>query len=214
MISTARRIQEVIEKKNTVFLRFSEGRPVRLSKDAYYEREDLLPGAEVDWESFTEWLMPRQYQEALHYAVDLLARKARCSGEITQKLIDRFYLAETAEMVVYKLEKERLLDDAAYLRMYVAERSRFSIGPGRIRAELKRKGFQNDEIDAALSELPGNDISEPALELAQKLLRKYAGEDDPRKAYQKELAAMARRGYGYEDSKKALGKARSLLREK
>lgn len=46
-----------------------------------------------------------------------------------------------------------------------------------------------------------------ALALAQKLLRRYAGEPDAKKAMAKLMAAMARRGYDFESAHRAVEQA-------
>ena len=46
-----------------------------------------------------------------------------------------------------------------------------------------------------------------AVSLAHKLLKRYQHEPDERRAMQKLLAAMARRGYGYEESREAVERA-------
>ena len=46
-----------------------------------------------------------------------------------------------------------------------------------------------------------------ALALAQKLLRRYAGEPDAKTAMAKLMAAMARRGYDFESAHRAVEQA-------
>ena len=67
-------------------------------------------------------------------------------------------------------------------------------------------------IERALEELCEEEADEAAVRLAQKLLRRHNGED-ARKEMQKVLAAMARRGYSYEDSREAIEAAIRLEEE-
>ena len=154
---------------------------------------------------FTEG--PRQYPEALNLAVSLLAQRARSSGEIEQKLRDKFYLPETVEMVLYKLEKEHFLNDEAFATEYAASLSRRQMGRTRITQELRRKGIAPALIQQALESLDAEEADDAALVLARKLLRRYEREPDPRKAMQKLLMAMARRGYGFEEARAAAQRA-------
>mgnify|MGYP003302543257 CR=1 FL=1 len=73
-------------------------------------------------------------------------------------------------------------------------------------------GLPRELIDRALEELCEEEADEAAVRLAQKLLRRHNGED-ARKEMQKVLAAMARRGYSYEDSKEAIEAAIRLDEE-
>lgn len=188
--------------RHNVLVTINEEIQLMLSRDIWAERP-LSEGEELDFEAFNQWLLPRQYPEALNKAVALLAQRARSGGEIRQKLERAHYLEDTIDMVLYKLEKERLLDDGAFARDYAASCARRQMGKSRIRMELARKGLPRELIDRTMEQLPQEEADDAAIRLAQKLLRRHNGEDT-RKEMQKVLAAMARRGYSYEDSKEAI----------
>ena len=124
-----------------------------------------------------------------------------------KKLRDKFYLPETVEMVLYKLEKEHFLNDEAFATEYAASLSRRQMGRTRITQELRRKGIAPALIQQALESLDAEEADDAALVLARKLLRRYERESDPRKAMQKLLMAMARRGYGFEEARAAAQRA-------
>ena len=188
--------------RHNVLVTINEEIQLMLSRDIWAERP-LSEGEELDFAEFSQWLLPRQYPEALNKAVALLAQRARSGGEIRQKLERAHYLEDTIDMVLYKLEKERLLDDEAFAREFSASCARRQMGKSRIRMELVRKGLPRELIDRIMEELPQEEADDAAIRLAQKLLRRHNGEDT-RKEMQKVLAAMARRGYSYEDSKEAI----------
>lgn len=182
-----------------------------LSREVWAERP-LKEGEELDFSEFSQWLLPRQYPEALNKAVTLLAQRAHASGEIRQKLQRACYLEDTVDMVLYKLQKERLLNDEAFAREFARSCALRRMGRNRIRQELARKGLSRALIDQALEELPQEEAEDAAVQLAQKLLRKH-GSEESFKQMQKVLAAMARRGYSYEDSKQAIETALQLDEE-
>ena len=64
--------------------------------------------------------------------------------------------------------------------------------------------FAGETLGDFLDEVDEDESDEAAAALARKLLKRYSSEADERKAMQKLLAAMARRGYGYEASKRAV----------
>lgn len=177
-----------------------------VSRALLIERE-FAEGQALQRDELAQWLLPRQYPEALNLAVSLLAQRAHSSGEIEQKLRDRFYLPETVEMVLYKLEKEHFLNDEAFATEYAASLSRRQMGRTRITQELRRKGIAPALIQQALESLDAEEADDAALVLARKLLRRYERESDPRKAMQKLLMAMARRGYGFEEARAAAQRA-------
>lgn len=200
-------VQEIIEKRRSSVIVMESGEKYWLTWTQLQEHEPFVPGTEVDTDALKEWLLPRQYPMALNDAVSLLAQRAHASGEIAAKLRRKLYMDETIEMVLYKLEKERLLNDEDFAKEWAASRARCQIGRTRIVQELRMKGLSQALIQNALEELDAEEGDEAAAALAQKLLRRYAGEADERKAMQKMLASMARRGYGYEASRTAIEKA-------
>jgi len=204
-------IREINEKRHSAVIALESGEQFWLTWTQLQEHEPFAVGMEVDTDELRQWLLPRQYPMALNDAVALLAQRARASGEIRQKLRRKLYMEDTIEMVLYKLEKERLMDDEAFAREWAASRARSQIGRSRIMRELRMKGITQEMAERALDELDEDEGDEAAVMLAQKLLRRYSSEADERKAMQKMLAAMARRGYGYEDSRQAIETAISRM---
>ena len=183
-----------------------------LSRALWLEKP-LMENEAIDLEALKEWLLPRQYPEALNGAVALLALRARSSGELKAKLKQKHYTDETIDMVLYKLEKEHLLDDEAFAREWAEACARRQMGRQRIALELRQKGIDRELAQQVIDELDRDEAAAGAAELASRLLRKYISEKDPRKAMNKLLAAMARRGYGYEDAKAAIDAAMQQARE-
>lgn len=197
-------VKEIVEKRRSFIVVMESGEQFWFTWTQMQEHGPMAAGQEIDVEELRKWLLPRQYPMALNDAVALLAQRARASGEISQKLKRKLYMDDTIEMVLYKLEKERLLDNETFARDWAASRARCQIGRARILQELRMKGIPQEMARRALDDLDADEGDEAATALARKLLRRYSSEADPRKAMQKLLAAMARRGYGYEDSRRAI----------
>ncbi len=197
-------VKEINQKRHSAVIVMESGEQFWLTWTQLQEHEPFAVGLEVDTDELRQWLLPRQYPMALNDAVALLAQRARASGEIRQKLRRKLYMEDTIEMVLYKLEKERLMDDESFARDWAASRARCQIGRSRILRELRMKGIPQEMAEAALDGLDEEEGDEAAIALAQKLLKRYSSEADERKAMQKLLAAMARRGYGYEESRQAI----------
>ena len=206
-------VKEINEKRHSAVIVMESGEQFWLTWTQLQEHEPFAVGLEMDTDELRQWLLPRQYPMALNDAVAMLAQRARASGEIRQKLRRKLYMEDTIEMVLYKLEKERLMDDEAFAREWAASRARCQIGRSRILRELRMKGISQDMAENALDERNEDESDEAAVALAKKLLRRYSSEADERKAMQKLLAAMARRGYGYEESKQAIDTAVQLMEE-
>ena len=103
-------------------------------------------------------------------------------------------------MVLYKLEREHLLNDADFARQWVEARSGRKLGRSRIAQELRRKGIDADEAEEALSAI-GEDAQ---LADAEKAAARAKSDEDPRKTYQRIAAMLARRGFRWDITKEAL----------
>ena len=171
---------------------------------ALIRERPLREGQEIDLAEYRQWLMVRQYRYGLDRAVDYLAARPHSSGEISQKLLRAGYLPETVEMVIYKLKRERLLDDQAFAEQWAQARSASRYGTRRIAQELRRKGLTPQETENALSAVAQDEQTEAAQALARKALARAKAGEDPRKTAQRILAMLARRGYGYDTAKAAL----------
>ena len=107
-------------------------------------------------------------------------------------------------MVLYKLEREHLLNDADFARQWVEARSGRKLGRSRIAQELRRKGIDADEAEEALSAIDEDDQLADAIALAEKAAARAKPDEDPRKTYQRIAAMLARRGFRWDITKEAL----------
>lgn len=171
---------------------------------ALFRERPLQEGQPIDLEEYDNWLMVRQYRHALERAVEYLAARARSKREIEQKLLQVGYRPCTVEMVLYKLEKEKLLNDADFAQQWVESRANHKLGKNRIAQELRRKGIDADEAQEALEALDDEDQLSGAISLAEKAAARIKPDEDRRKSYQRIAAMLARRGYSWDIAKEAL----------
>ncbi len=171
---------------------------------ALFRERPLQEGQPIDLEEYDNWLMVRQYRHALDRAVEYLAARARSKREIEQKLLQVGYRPCTVEMVLYKLEKEKLLNDADFAQQWVESRANHKLGRNRIAQELRRKGIDADEAQEALEALDDEDQLAGAISVAEKVAARIKPGEDRRKAYQRIAAMLARRGYSWDIAKEAL----------
>ena len=169
----------------------------------------LKEGQPLDLEEYDNWLMVRQYRFALDRAVGYLAARARSKREIEQKLLQAGYRPCTVEMVIYKLQRENLLDDADFARQWVESRQHHKLGRSRIAQELRRKGVSQEETEEAMSIIEDEDQLAGAVALAQKAAARIKPGEDVRKASSRIAAMLARRGYSWDIAKEAIRQALS-----
>lgn len=206
---------EVIEaiRRERGKVRITVGSEEVLVPLALFRERPLEEGQPLDLEEYDNWLMVRQYRHALDRAVGYLAARAHSCREIEQKLTRIGYRPCTVEMVIYKLQKENLLDDADFARQWVEARSGHSLGRQRIALELRRKGISAAEAEAALEDIDDEDQLAGAVRLVEKNLHRAKPGEDPRKTAARLTAMLARRGYGYDVAKEAIQQVLSGLED-
>ena len=206
---------EVIEaiRRERGKVRITVGSEEVLVPLALFRERPLEEGQPIDLEEYDNWLMVRQYRHALDRAVGYLAARAHSCREIEQKLTRIGYRLCTVEMVIYKLQKENLLDDADFARQWVEARSGHSLGRQRIALELRRKGISAAEAEAALEDIDDEDQLAGAVRLVEKNLHRAKPGEDPRKTAARLTAMLARRGYGYDVAKEAIQQVLSGLED-
>lgn len=190
-------IMSVRRDRGRFRLELGSGEVIVVSGELFRERP-FDEGDTVDLEEYDQWLLPRQYRQALDRAVGLLALRAHARGEIEKKLVQAHYRPAVVEMVLYKLEREGLLDDADFSRQWVEARSGKKLGPRRIARELRMKGVSSGEIEEALEEMDEETLLEDAATLARKGFERAKAGEDPRKTAQRISGMLARRGYNWD----------------
>lgn len=195
-------ISEIRRERGKV--RMTIGSEVVLVPLSLFRERPLEEGQTIDLEDYDNWLMIRQYRHALDRAVGYLAARAHSCHEIEQKLTRIGYRPCTVEMVIYKLQKENLLDDADFARQWVEARSGHKLGRQRIALELRRKGISADEAEAAMESIDDEDQLSGAVALVEKNLHRAKPGEDPRKTAARLTAMLARRGYGYDVARQAI----------
>ena len=174
-----------------------------------FRERPLKEGQPIDLEEYDNWLMVRQYRFALDRAVGYLAARACSTHEIEQKLLQAGYRPSTVEMVIYKLQRENLLDDADFARQWVESRQTRKLGRSRIAQELRRKGVSQEEAENALDLIDDEDQLSGAIALAEKAAARIKPGEDPRKAASRIAGMLARRGYSWDIAKEAIRQALS-----
>ncbi|WP_430867047.1 regulatory protein RecX [Demequina aurantiaca] len=134
-------------------------------------------------------------ERARAMALRILANAPRSSGQLRDALRKRHVIEPVIEEIVERYVEVGLLDDrtlaAAIARTRHAER-----GCSRrvIEVELRRKGFEQPDIDSALAQIDDEDEFERASELALKRWRKLDGLE-PEVRVRRTVAMLGRKGY-------------------
>lgn len=133
-------------------------------------------------------------------ALDLIAHRPRTETEVRRALARKGHAEHHAAAAVDRMRELRYLDDEAYARTFVTERSASrGHGPARLRADLLRKGVPPPIIDRAIaSGVDAEALREAALEVARRRWARLAKEPDPQKRRKRLSDFLARRGYDFD----------------
>lgn len=198
-------IASLRKERGKMCVTLESGQELQVPLSLFHERP-LAPGQALDLEAYDQWLLLRQYRHALDRGVGYLAARARSRRELESRLLRCGYRPATVDMVLYKLQRENLLDDADFARQWVEARSGRTLGKRRIAQELQRKGVSRAQTEAALSAVDEEAEAEACRRAAEKLASRY-GREEPRQAVQKLTQALVRRGFGWDESRRAAEQA-------
>ncbi|MBQ8653450.1 MAG: regulatory protein RecX [Clostridia bacterium] len=196
-------ITSIVRERSKYRVTVSEDTVIVVSGALFRERP-LQEGQPIDLDEYDNWLMVRQYRQALDRAVAALASRAHSRHELENKLLRAGYRPSTVEMTLYKLETEGFLDDADFARQWVEARTSRRMGTRRIAQELRHKGVSAEEAEAALSQVNEEEQLSGAIALVEKAAARIKPDEDPRKAAQRITGMLARRGYDWDVVREAL----------
>ncbi len=162
---------------------------------AKIEAVRLRIGQELD-EAAIDWLKAAdECEEAYQRATRLIARRPRSETEIRQNL-EKHKASEAAiQATLDRLRNAGLVDDQAFAKLWVENRSAFRPRSKRaLRAELRQKGVAPEALGEALAET--ND-AEAAYQLAAKRAPRL--HTLPHPEFRRKLGDyLARRGFDYD----------------
>ncbi len=147
-------------------------------------------------EAEVERLQTADAEEQAHErAVRLIARRPRSETEIRQRLQKAGVAALVIAVVLDRLRNSKLLDDEAFAKFWVENRTTFRPRSKRaLQVELRRKGVSGAALDEAMQDT--NDV-EAAYALALKRAKRLASLPAP--DFRRKLSEyLARRGFDYE----------------
>ncbi len=190
-------VQKRNQKRVNVYLDGVYGFPLDL---AVVLKWGLKNGQQLSDEVIAHLTAADDVEKAYNRALNLLSYRPRSVAEVWRNLQGKKIVPETIETVVARLTQNGLLDDVAFARFWVENRTAFSPRSGRLMSyELRQKGVAGGDIETAL---PSED-RDSANEAATRRARSLASLDY--EAFRKRLLPyLQRRGFGYETAAEAV----------
>ena len=152
----------------------------------------------------------KELETAKKRAMYLLGGKDYSRKELLQKLLKN-YSRETCEAAVEQMAEYGYLNDERYAkklaRQYIEVRK---YGKSRAKMMMIQKGLGSALADEALEQYSADDMIDEIVSIIEKKYydKLFVDGPDGQKEMQKVMAALARRGYGYEDIKSAVAVVR------
>lgn len=177
-------------------------------------RLGLRSGDEIGPEVVARLLHTESFLSARSAALRLLSVRPRSVKELSDRLRVKGYDPATLEAVIGDLQRAALLDDGAFARAFIRDRTALKAsGPTLLREKLLRLGVPAGIIEEAIAEELGTvDIDQLALRTVRAYLRKQPGRaTHPTDAGLRRRAGahLARRGFSWETIARVLTQALS-----
>lgn len=186
--------------KDRYYLDFDSGESlvVTINQIADYS---IFTGRVLSGEEFEALSGDAEKVNARSRALRMLGHRPMSRKEVTDRLSQKGLNDDTCEETADWLQSIGALNDEEYARQIVRHYSSKGYGTGRIKDELYRRGVPRDLWDDALDEKPDSE------ETVYKLLKsKIKSENPDRAEITKAANALYRRGFSWDEIKRAVNK--------
>ena len=160
----------------------------------------LYSGRELDEEELKELYRASRSALARNRAMELLSRRPMSEKELVDKLIRKGEDEEAARDCARWLREEGFLNDESYAAAVARHYAAKGYGPGRVRAELSRRGVDRELWKDAIEAMPEN------RDRLDRFIAARLTDPEDREQIRKVSAALYRRGYSWEEIRSALGR--------
>ena len=158
----------------------------------------LYSGRELDEEELKALRAASASALARNRAMELLSRRPMSEMELVDKLIRKGEDEETAADCACWLRENGFLNDESYAAAVARHYAAKGYGPGRVRAELSRRGVDRELWDDTLEAMPEN------TDKLDRFIAARLSDPEDRDQVRKVSAALYRRGYSWEEIRSAL----------
>lgn len=196
---TSLQIQKKNKERVNVYLDEAYAFAVTITAAAALKKGQFLNDNEIE-----QLKQQDERDKAFNRALFFLGFRARSRTEVETYLRGKKYSPQVIADTIARLQKHNYLDDTDFARAWVADRQRFKPRSRRaLRYELKQKGVNEAEIEAALVNVDEDDMARQAIHPKIRQWQ-HLPEPDFRK---KAMGFLSRRGFGYQIAREAVDEA-------
>ncbi|WP_275289156.1 regulatory protein RecX [Halomonas elongata] len=135
-------------------------------------------------------------------AIRLLARREYARGELRERLVAKGHADEDVEACLFDLEEQGLQSDARFAESFLRARVARGQGPIKLRAELERRGIDDEIVRQAFTEL-ATEVDWFSL-AAEALARRFSGPGETSRERARRERFLAGRGFDFEQLRHAV----------
>lgn len=191
------RITSVSKYKGTTVCIEFDGRPNVYIAETIAEKYHLKEDVDIPEEALESVIHDDMARKAKERAFYLLATRDYCYSELYSKL-ERNYPSDICTAVCDKMQELGFIDDEEYAKKYARKLFECKgVGTFKAKMEMKRLGFTDEQIAAAIEPYVGSEETMQRLEeLVEKKFERYLTD---MKGVKKVKAALARLGYSFDE---------------
>ncbi len=169
--NTGNTIKKIKITKTKVIVTFDTGVKLEVSPDVYTSHYFYVDRVMSDKE-ISDLQGELKTSTALAYAKGLLAKAMYTEWTMRDKLYNKEYTKDIVDATIKQLKKDKLINDKAFIKEYIAYANAKLYGKNKIIHELKKKGI----FDVTLQDVKFSEATElrKAKQLLPSLERQYA----------------------------------------
>ena len=167
----------------------------------------LFSGRELDEEAAASLRLDSARALAREKALSYVSQRQMSAKELRDKLKQKGFDADTADYCVAWLLDHGLMNEESYAAAIVRHYAAKGYGPGRVRAELMRRGVPREMQEEALAAMPESDAK------IDRYIASRLRDPEDRDEVRKLTAALYRRGFSGEEIRSALRRFHTDLEE-
>lgn len=140
-----------------------------------------------------------QYKKVLNYAGNAAGYRQLSEKELHDKIMKKGFSEQEAQYAVETMRKYKGVDDEQYAHTMTEQMAQRGFGKGRIVQKLRQKGIDTEHTQAALEDFT------PDYAQMERYIRSKITVENPDRALLKKVSdGLMRKGFSWDEIKKAL----------